>query len=618
MGTKQGQSQARRGFHLTDICAAILLLTASIVLFGWIADYRPLTSFSASISLPTMKVNAAISFIMLGIGLLALRQQYQRLVIFCSITTLLIASCALIELIFDVNLGINDLFLDDKWSSEAPGRMAFASAVGFTLAAGLLLGHQLFSNKHPLFYSVLMVIYLIAPLLAVNNYAATANALNSIGFFSTYSLPSTILFLVFITGLAGVTHNGFCSIFQEQDGTCRQFRRALLTIGLAIIVFSLGSTLLVGFEWSSTQLILVVFNTTLILLMLYFVAICYRVMHTQQRKNPTGNLHSDEKDKALLEVLSAADEGIVLIDERRHILRANEGASKIFGWLPEELIGNPVEMLVPIRYRSSDIGQFHNFLASDERCRNFDNRGKAIGLTNRGHEKPVSIALHKCKKITASGDVLDLHSTPEHEHADTLLDNSDVFVVAIFRELSGLESELAELNHRVQIDHLTGLPNQYELEKYCRTFEEHALRKQDEHICLMIIDMDSFKLVNNRYDREFGDRVLQTITGTLKHRLRKSDTLFRYGDDTFVLVSLNTAPDKAELMAERMRTSVKVTPTKLDEKNVYITCSIGVCITNDTKVDLMARVELLYKELHSSIQENKDSVTIFPWISDSP
>ena len=596
--------------NLTDICATALLVIASSVLLGWALEYKPLTSFSWQSDLPTMKGNTAISFLMLGMGLLGLRRGYQPLVSLCGACILLIAGSAQIEYVFDVNLGINDIFFDDKWSLRNHGRMSLASATGFCIASVLLVSHDALSEEHPQLYSVLVLIFLAEPLIAINIYTANMESIIRLSFFSSYSLPTTIAFMLFIIGLIGTTKTGMCGLLHSNDSAAKMFRVWLLILVLGVIIFSAALSALIKMHYLNSSLATALFNTALLLLMLFLMS----RSHQRLQLAPAISASTAEKlsfgvhEKALIEVLSASDDGILLVDQRRRILTVNEGTTRIFGWAPEDLIGKPIEHLVPERFRKSDAAQFHNFLLSNERCRNFDTRGKALGLTQRGHEKALAISLYKCKKISSKGNTEDLHVLNDDGVAPVISSENIVYVAAIFRELSGLETEIADFNSRHFIDRLTGLPNHQEFLRYCRQFSEYDPRKSDHFLSILVIDLDNLKRLNERYDREFGDRVLQTITTTLKHRLRTTDKLFRNLKDEFILISVNTPLNEAELMAERMRTSVKVSPTKLDGKNIYVTCSIGVSATNKRDLNLKNCVNQLITYLHETREGERDHV----------
>ncbi|MEK5765058.1 GGDEF domain-containing protein, partial [Acinetobacter junii] len=76
-------------------------------------------------------------------------------------------------------------------------------------------------------------------------------------------------------------------------------------------------------------------------------------------------------------------------------------------------------------------------------------------------------------------------------------------------------------------DPLTGLANRFALEEYTRFLESHP--SQFSQTCLMIIDIDRFKHVNDQYGHIVGDQVIRRIADQLKANVRASDLIVRYG-----------------------------------------------------------------------------------------
>jgi len=401
--------------------------------------------------------------------------------------------------------------------------------------------------------------------------------------------------MIFLMGLIATTEGSVCILLRKSDEVTRSFKLIVICAVLASLTFASISGYGVREGTLSIHLAHAIHSSLMVLMLLFLLGISYRKMHenreatVKQHQQQRAEFKQTPQQSAILSILDVSDDGILLVDERRRIAWANRGIANIFGWTVDELLGLPLETLVPERYRNVHVGVFHQFMVSGEYSRVFDAQGKALALTKRGYEKPIIVSIHKQKITLAQG------------HA-----------VIMVRELSGLETEIADLNSRVSIDRLTGLPDRVEFMRFCHKVKTQAFRKDQQFLCLMVIDLDNFKLINDRYDREFGDRVLQTVTTTLKHRLRSSDRLFRYTADSFILISVNHSPSEAELMAERMRTSVKVSPTKLDNKNVYITCTIGVYVTNARQFDIEAKAEYLIADIHATKNGEKDRVLILP------
>lgn len=142
-------------------------------------------------------------------------------------------------------------------------------------------------------------------------------------------------------------------------------------------------------------------------------------------------------------------------------------------------------------------------------------------------------------------------------------------LLAAHEELRGLH-EQAE--HRASIDQMTGLLNR---ESFL-TKTKHRRRKADAGFLLMI-DVDRFKQINDRYGHQAGDAALLAIVSILNRHIRRSDILGRLGGEEFALFVADLAPERAWDMAEEIRQSVERFPFQPHEGVVHpMTVSIGI------------------------------------------
>ena len=98
-----------------------------------------------------------------------------------------------------------------------------------------------------------------------------------------------------------------------------------------------------------------------------------------------------------------------------------------------------------------------------------------------------------------------------------------------------LEGELAQMRHHAYHDALTGLPNRgLLLDRLDRALAQAARR--DGHVAVLMLDLDDFKLVNDRFGHGVGDQLLQGVARRLEGATRDADTVCRYGGDEFVIL----------------------------------------------------------------------------------
>src|SRR5471030_3156532 len=125
-------------------------------------------------------------------------------------------------------------------------------------------------------------------------------------------------------------------------------------------------------------------------------------------------------------------------------------------------------------------------------------------------------------------------------------------------------------------DSLTGVYNRRYIDR--RLLEEIArARRQNYFISCMYIDIDHFKLVNDTHGHQGGDEVLREVAARIRHELRRSDALGRFGGEEFVVLLIDADLDSATFVAERIRASIAGTMFDLPGgTQTWVSVSIGV------------------------------------------
>jgi diguanylate cyclase (GGDEF)-like protein len=102
----------------------------------------------------------------------------------------------------------------------------------------------------------------------------------------------------------------------------------------------------------------------------------------------------------------------------------------------------------------------------------------------------------------------------------------------------------------------------------------HAQRHGDS-LALVLLDLDRFKQVNDRYGHQAGDAVLRHVTGVVQQRLRSSDVFARYGGEEFVIILRGTNIEGARRVGERVRAAIAATPVYYCGHAIPVTVSAG-------------------------------------------
>ena len=134
-------------------------------------------------------------------------------------------------------------------------------------------------------------------------------------------------------------------------------------------------------------------------------------------------------------------------------------------------------------------------------------------------------------------------------------------------------------------DVLTGWHNRRYL--LVRMKEELARsRRHDTPLSCLMLDIDHFKKVNDRFGHAAGDRVLREIAQRIESQVRATDVTARYGGEEFTILLPDTSVDSAALLAERIRREVSATPFDVGNDNwLTVTASIGIASASPQRVD---------------------------------
>jgi diguanylate cyclase (GGDEF)-like protein len=154
---------------------------------------------------------------------------------------------------------------------------------------------------------------------------------------------------------------------------------------------------------------------------------------------------------------------------------------------------------------------------------------------------------------------------------------SDLEPVKLFANLAGIAIQNArtyeEMERQAISDGLTGIHNYRHFHESLKAEVSRAGR-YDEHFCLLMMDLDHFKAVNDTIGHQKGDDVLRAVSGVLRSCSRESDYLARYGGEEFAMILPLTTLAEAKTLAERIRASVSM----LDpgHPDLHVTMSIGI------------------------------------------
>ncbi|MCG6154704.1 sensor domain-containing diguanylate cyclase [Rubinisphaera margarita] len=147
----------------------------------------------------------------------------------------------------------------------------------------------------------------------------------------------------------------------------------------------------------------------------------------------------------------------------------------------------------------------------------------------------------------------------------------------IEREKQQLESRNAELQQKATRDPLTGIFNRAHFDESMKNASREASDRCSA-ICVMFMDIDKFKVLNDTYGHKFGDDVLKQFTKVVSRSLRQSDVFCRYGGEEFVVIVHRPTEKGVEKLAERVRAAIEREDFLFDGKRVPVTSSFGTAL----------------------------------------
>ncbi|OGQ17809.1 MAG: hypothetical protein A2138_13275 [Deltaproteobacteria bacterium RBG_16_71_12] len=195
------------------------------------------------------------------------------------------------------------------------------------------------------------------------------------------------------------------------------------------------------------------------------------------------------------------------------------------------------------------------------------------GLVNAAHAFAVNLLAKLAERLRSNNDAVskNVQQRQRYERA------------AMFDGLTGIHNRrwLDETLHRLAERHRVG---------------PSSRGQASDGLSVGLVDIDHFKLFNDRYGHDAGDHVLTLVAGTLAKNLRPTDLVARFGGEEFVLLFPGTDLETAGVAAERVRAVVEVQEAKLPNGTVLpcVTISVGIAhlVDGQSVADLLKTADL--------------------------
>ncbi|SHM56936.1 diguanylate cyclase (GGDEF) domain-containing protein [Caldanaerovirga acetigignens] len=189
--------------------------------------------------------------------------------------------------------------------------------------------------------------------------------------------------------------------------------------------------------------------------------------------------------------------------------------------------------------------------------------------------------------LAQAANILDIHNQVLKEVLNIKQDNHVVQWIYIERAteflaqmLIAMDALLLSLKESIEKDHLTGLYNRLAIDRILSKLWSNAVASKTP-LTIAMVDLDNFKIINDRYGHTIGDELLKEVSVVIKTCLRDKDVVIRYGGEEFLIILPETDTNGAKKPLERVRKRIE--EGVYTEARVKITASIGAAVYPDDR-----------------------------------
>jgi Amt family ammonium transporter len=282
-------------------------------------------------------------------------------------------------------------------------------------------------------------------------------------------------------------------------------------------------------------------------------------------------------------VLSSVDDAVILLDTTGRIEFINLAAEAMTGYHGRKVTGRPLTEVYRV-YHESAMGKD---ALSYEKIINSE--GEQLVLK---HREGLSLPIQQ--SITGIRDEAgDLES-----------------FILVFKDTSQSRKLAAQLNWQSSHDPVTRLYNRTEFDRQLTVLLEQPSFEGSVH-CMLYLDIDRFKIVNDNCGHVAGDELLRQMAGLIKRSIRNSDMLARLGGDEFGILLAHCSIEVAERIADSIRRSIKEFRFVYGDKSFSQSVSIGMVPIDEQSSDLEQILSFADTACYSAKEEGRNKIHIY-------
>lgn len=283
-------------------------------------------------------------------------------------------------------------------------------------------------------------------------------------------------------------------------------------------------------------------------------------------------------------VVASASQPIVVMDPGGNVVQANPAFCLIAGYELHEIIGRPVDEVMPSREGSVNF----NELLWEQLRQQGSWEGEIWYQRRTGEQVPQWVTV---TAIKGQGGEVERY-------------------VGIYMDITEHKRREERMWRAANYDYLTGLPNRLLFQDRLQSSIIRS-RRMRTRLGVLFIDLDQFKSINDVHGHKGGDTVLQTIAVRMALCVREDDTLARIAGDEFMVLLQNIkTAEEVELIAGKLRDTT-VQPIMLDAEEVMVSCSIGYTIFPDDGEDGVSLVDQSDRAMYEVKRKGRNGIARF-------
>ncbi len=271
---------------------------------------------------------------------------------------------------------------------------------------------------------------------------------------------------------------------------------------------------------------------------------------------------SEERSRGVLEAVS---DGIIILDNLGLIQQANPVVKTLFGYNPEELISQPIDLLI-------------------------SSRESVVHLASQSTQQQQLRDVSENKLIEVLGERKNGGNFPLEFSLNLMGNTEKQMFTGVMRDITLRKQNELKIKKLALTDSLTGLANRYQFHTNLKCAIKLA-NQQKNKIAVLFLDLDNFKQVNDIYGHLAGDKLLCGVARQISKTVRDKDTVARLGGDEFAVILLDLDSDEyLQTIANRLVQNVSQ-PISIGFKEIEVKTSIGISIypDHDTNTDELIR-----------------------------